>query len=306
MKSFLKYSIILVALLSVTLIAGEVFVRSLPNPYKTKEEFMSKHASEVETIILGSSHTYYGINPEYLDGVAFSLANVSQNYKYDCYLLLRYADSYRNLKMVIAPVSYFSFRDSPFEERGDDGSDNLVMNYHVYMGHSCNWHPKYKFEFCHMTIFRGKIMAYLRNEVRNCTELGWGTDFGLENKVEDAEEKTAEAAVKRHTRKDSQYLDYNLNYITNIIKFCEERSVRLVLVTTPKSHYYYDLVDNTDQQKEKFQLIEDLKSKYGVEYYNYEKDSRFVSDDFYDADHLSDVGATKFTKILNEDLKRKH
>jgi hypothetical protein len=65
-------------------------------------------------------------------------------------------------------------------------------------------------------------------------------------------------------------------------------------------------VDNTDQQKENFQLIEDLKSKYGVEYYNYEKDSRFVSDDFYDADHLSDVGATKFTKILNEDLKCKH
>jgi hypothetical protein len=306
MKSFLKYSIILVALLSVTLIAGEVFVRSLPNPYKTKEEFMSKHASEVETIILGSSHTYYGINPEYLDGMAFNLAYSSQDYKYDYYLLSRYADSYMNLKMVIVPVSYFSFFSTPFEEKGDDGSDNQVMNYHVYMGHPCNWNPKYNMELCHMTVFRGKIMAYLRNEVRNCTDLGWGTDYGLENKVENAERETAKAAAKRHTHKDSQYLDYNLNYITSIIKFCKERSVRLVLVTTPKSHYYYDLVDDTDQQKENSQLIEDLKSKYGVEYYNYQKDSRFVSDDFYDADHLSDVGATKFTKILNEDLKRKH
>jgi hypothetical protein len=305
MKSFLKYSIILVALLSVTLIAGEVFVRSLPNPYKTKEEFMSKHASDVEAIILGSSHTYYGINPEYLDGVAFSLANPSQNYEYDYYLLSRYADKYKNLKMVIAPVSYFSFRDSPFEERGDVNFDNRVMNYHVYMDEP-NWRPKYNFEFCYVTVFWGKIMAYLRNEVRNCTEFGFGTDYKLKDKIENVEKRTAKVAVNLSTYKDSRYLDYNLNYVTNIIKFCKERSIRLVFVTTPKSHYYYDLVDNTDQQKENSQLIEDLKSKYGVEYYNYEKDSRFVSDDFYDAHHLSDVGATKFTKILNEDLKRKH
>ena len=33
------------------------------------------------------------------------------------------------------------------------------------------------------------------------------------------------------------------------------------------------------------------------------KDSRFEADDFFDSNHLSEVGAIKFTKILNHDIE---
>jgi hypothetical protein len=303
MKCFLKYSVILVTLLLITLIIGELLVESLPNPFKTKNEYMLSHASDVNMLILGSSHTYYGINPEYLDCKSFNLANPTQIYKYDYYLLAHYAEKYKNLNTIIIPISYFSFFSTPHEKRDD--YSNYLMNYHIYMDYPCNnWAPKYNIEAYYPTIFQGKIISFLQGKVRNCSDLGFGTDFALKNKVKNAEVNTAISEVELHTRKDRQYLDYHLKYLIDIIQFCKKRSIKLVLITTPKSKFYYNLIDNTEQQKETYQIIEKLKNKYKLPYYNYLKDSRFVSDDFYDADHLSDVGAMKFTKILNEDLKK--
>jgi hypothetical protein len=37
-------------------------------------------------------------------------------------------------------------------------------------------------------------------------------------------------------------------------------------------------------------------------YVDYLKDHRFEANDFYDSNHLSDVGAIKFTKILDNDI----
>jgi lysophospholipase L1-like esterase len=80
------------------------------------------------------------------------------------------------------------------------------------------------------------------------------------------------------------------------------RSVLVLLVTTPTYHTYYDNLD-AGQLGEMYSIIDSLKQQYHLEYYDYLKDTRFVADDFWDGDHLSDLGAAKFTKILNEDIR---
>ena len=67
---------------------------------------MQKNAENVEIIILGSSHTFYGIRPDILSKRAFSLANVSQDIKHDKYLLEYWANRYHRLKAVIFPISF--------------------------------------------------------------------------------------------------------------------------------------------------------------------------------------------------------
>jgi hypothetical protein len=52
-----------------------------------------------------------------------------------------------------------------------------------------------------------------------------------------------------------------------------------------------------------YSTIEMIKNKYHLSYFNHFKDDRFVEDDFWDDDHLNDVGAEKFTRILNEEIK---
>ena len=51
------------------------------------------------------------------------------------------------------------------------------------------------------------------------------------------------------------------------------------------------------------ELTHKFQQEYNLPYFDYLKDTRFVADDFYDSDHLSDVGAIKFTKFLDKDIK---
>ena len=45
-----------------------------------------------------------------------------------------------------------------------------------------------------------------------------------------------------------------------------------------------------------------MTKEYNISYLDYMKDTRFNADDFHDSNHLSDVGATKFSKILKADI----
>ncbi len=56
--------------------AGEWAVRRyVPNPYRTKAERM-EHGPMPRSIVLGNSHSYYGVRPDMLPAPAVSLANV--------------------------------------------------------------------------------------------------------------------------------------------------------------------------------------------------------------------------------------
>ena len=77
----------------------EVYVESLPNIARDKHQWMLQHAEEVKTLVLGHSHTLYGIRPDMLGEGAFSLAQQSQTYRYDRYLLTHYP--LKELKTII-------------------------------------------------------------------------------------------------------------------------------------------------------------------------------------------------------------
>ena len=69
MKYFIKYITLFCIPVIIVIIAIEICDRRLPNTYKFKYEWMQQNANEVETLILGSSHSYYGIQPKYLKGI---------------------------------------------------------------------------------------------------------------------------------------------------------------------------------------------------------------------------------------------
>lgn len=93
-------------LLLLPLAMGEVYVRSLPNPSKHKHAYLLRHSRKVRVLILGSSHTYYGLCPERLGAHAFSAAQISQTLQYDDYLLHHYP--FDSLRTVVLPISDFT------------------------------------------------------------------------------------------------------------------------------------------------------------------------------------------------------
>jgi hypothetical protein len=87
-----------------------------------------------------------------------------------------------------------------------------------------------------------------------------------------------------------------------LAEFCRSHHVQLVLITTPCWHSYYDNL-NSEQLTKMYELTHKFIQENNLPYFDYLKDSRFKADDFYDSNHLSDVGAIKFTKILDKDIR---
>ena len=303
MKKFLKYGIFFVLPLIVASIPVEYMIRQVPNPYKYKYEWMQKNAEDVEILVFGSSHSFYGIRPEFFEGKAFSLANVSQGLRQDLFLLEYWADRYKKLKTVICPISFSSW----FGRGLEYGSESYRCRYYkIYM--DCDLYPDlslYNLELSDFRTAKGKIAKlFSSNEDPGYDEYGWGNTYKLSKKKMDKwnDGTEAEAAVKRHTVKSWDYIDMKYAQMKELAEFCKSRNIQLVLITTPCWYSYYDNL-NKEQLVKMYELTNRFKNEFDVPYFDYMKDPRFEADDFYDSNHLSEIGAKKFTKILNEDIK---
>ena len=303
MKKFLKFSLFFVLPILVVAIPVEYLLRQVPNPYKYKYEWMQKNAEDVEMLAFGSSHIFSAIRPEFFRDKAFNLANVSQRLKIDLFLLEYWADRYKKLKTVICPVSSFTWFDRGLET----GSESYRCRYYkLYM--DCDLFPDVffnNFELSDLRTAKGKMAKLLFPKTDpGYDEYGWGNTNKLseKNMVKWNDGTEAETAVKGHTFKNWDETNSNYEVMKEIANFCKNRNIQLVLITTPCWHSYYDHL-NGEQLAKMYELTHKIQQEYNIAYFDYLKDPRFEADDFYDSNHLSDVGAIKFSKILNEDIR---
>ncbi len=303
MKQFIKYIILFILPIVVIALPLEYMMRQVPNPYKYKYEWMELNARDVETVVLGSSHAFYGVRPEFLDGKAFNMANVSQDIAHDLYLLKYWGKDYSALKRVILPISYFTL----FANLKDGAEEYRCRYYKMYM--DSDDYPSISFdniELGNMKTARRKIKKMLKHDDNpGYDEYGWGNVYVLSQKdsVSWNDGSEAATAVARHDADNwGNYADDNCAMLRDMALYCKQRDVRFILVTTPCWHSYTSALDK-EQLKQMYQLICSLKKDFGVEYFDYLDDGRFVEEDFFDSNHLSDVGAAKFTRILNKDIQ---
>lgn len=303
MKKFLRYCALFVLPILIAAFPVEYLIRQVPNPYKYKYEWMQRNAEDVEVLIFGSSHTFYGIRPEFFDAKAFSLANVSQGNKQDLFLLKNWADRYRHLKTIIVPISFSSW----FGRGLEYGTESYRCRYYkIYM--DCDLYSDwslYNLELSDIRTAMGKVRKIIhKDDDPGYDKYGWGDTYKLagKNMAKWNDGTEAEAAVKRHTAKSWDYIETNYERMKEMAEFCKNHHIQLILITTPCWHSYYDNL-NKEQLSKMYELTHRFQKEFDVPYFDYLKDPRFKADDFYDSNHLSDIGAIKFTKILDKDIK---
>ena len=288
----------------------EYLVRNAPNEYRYKADWMEKNASRVETLILGTSHAFYGINPSYFGPNAFSLAASAQSLQYDEFLFFKYAPKCKSLKTVILPISYFTLFSGDME----DGSEWWrAINYKVYM--DCPYHSlfsKYNYFISNSEPFRAKLSKIIKgNTVIECDSLGFGYPF-YRKSTPVLDDASVAVWVKHHTAKDFSHVEKNKQLIRNIATYCKDNQIQFVLVTTPTWKKYYEQLD-TAQLEAMYGFINEMKDQFRASYYDHLRDSRFVPTDFTDCNHMSCDGAKKLSmflkyrivKIGNESEKQK-
>lgn len=278
----------------------EILARQAPNSYRYKKEWMDKNSQSVKILVLGSSHTFYGINPEYMKDKCFNLANLLQSFYYDDYLLRKYINKSSSLRYVILPVSAVSLYGKLEESEGW----YRIINYELYMG--CDDYKgisKYNFEISNFRNAVKKVGAYIRKKDKVlCNSLGFNINYSHNRKRTNWNDGLFVA--KRYFANAENWTNYkeNVGYLYDMASLCREKNIKLILITTPTMPSYYKNL-NHDQMDCNSTTIKDLKLKFkNVFYYDFLNDKRFKSDDFFNADHLSDVGALKFTLLLQDSI----
>lgn len=266
--------------------------------YRYKNDWLTAHAETVKVFVLGSSHTYAGIDPACFSLTAFNGAHMSQDLNYDEFIFRKFAPRMDSLQYLILPISYFT----PYWKLEQTQDRGRVKDYMLY--YDCPFHP-YELQYRLETYSGLRPIVALKSLLgkespRFYTDLGFLTKYSYQGREKDWKD-TGKAAAERHTDRtlDATLFADNLEHAGNIAALCEEKGVKLILLTTPTYQTYQEhLVP--EQHGNMHEFCQLLMSRYpNVEYLDLENDERFLEEDYYDADHLNERGARKLTGLLD-------
>jgi hypothetical protein len=306
MKKFITQIIYISLPLLIAAIGLEVWLRNIPNDYLAKKEYLDQHSAEIEILILGSSHSFYGLNPAFFDLKTFNASHISQSLNYDLAILKKYEARFKNLKNIILPISYFTL----FEKLDTEPDSWRIKNYHIYYGISTSKSIIYYSEVLsnQLNVNLTRLVSYylFKQSAITCTKLGWGINFNSK-KAQDLIE-TGKTASQRHSKNAIHSAKYQAIFSENqstldaILEWSKKRNIKILLLTPPAFESYRQNL-NPAQLNFCIETASKIASKYtNCMYLNLLSDANFKAQDFYDADHLSEIGAKKLSPLINSKI----
>lgn len=299
MKKILKKIIIFLLPIILLALVFEVLLRRIPNEYAYKRHYMEQHADSIETLFLGSSHAYLGINPAFISSNSFNAAISSQSIDYDLEILKKFAPQLTHLKHVVLPISYFTL----FTNLSEASESWRVKYYMLYFQLHSSKKPTDYTEILtgslELNIKRLILYYVLKRESVGCSALGWQIPFP---KMQDVAATGLEGA-KKHTNKNRALYETQKAVLNEIISIAKQKNATVLFYTPPAYPTYYNHLD-TAQLSLTLRTIDQLVSNNdNVYYHNFLRDSSFTIQDFYDGDHMNGPGAEILSKKMDTLLK---
>ncbi len=286
--------IIAVGIGIVTYVGNYYWHKRVPIIKKEKAE----HAPGPVSLVLGSSHTFYGINSALIADNCYNMAAISQTL-YEDYLVLREVSAKRKVEFVILPLSFFSNGSSLYNATFD-GEYMRIFDYeHAYGAHYPHT-PRYaKSRFVLYTELAKGMLAHSMkknsfemhgNHTEHCTS----TTFDISDSIKAFDRHLALASFT--TR--NPYLD-------SIIHVCTRRNIKLNIVVMPFTQGYNRQIAAKGAAFEPF--LASLKSLQ-LNNYKFLDCRNFITSNepifFRDADHLSPCGCDTFSRYLSRNILR--
>lgn len=264
---------------------------------------LGNQINDVEIANVGSSHGAYNFTYEELEERGFScfnFGNASQTYTYDLALLKEYGEYIDEDCILFIPVSYFSFNNETVNET--EAQALSIKYYHCLSPQNI---PDYDL-YTDIVTTRLPILSAGEDILKlfpnlNLSITAQAAEDGIN--VEEFADRARQRYDRHFEGKDEYFLPERIEELYAIIEYCREHDIVPVLITTPFSQYYTDLV--SEEFLQEFQdTVNKVASDTGVSYYDYSHDERFQSnlEYFSDSDHLNDAGSEYFMEILEEDV----
>lgn len=301
MKKLLTHiSLFLIPILLVWVFA-EVFYRTVPNNYTYKHEQISNNKDDIEVLVLGDSHTFFGINPEWLSKKAYNLANVSQTIYFDKLLLEKHINHLPKLKYLIVSVEYttLSQEDNTQEDIWRKYFYEAQMDLEVPL---IRWYNPKKYSLALTRNFNKTWKSFVeyrkKGTLIGSDENGWGNTYL--STVDSLEmQYLATVVAKKHEDGSTDFI-LNTQRLQQMIELCKNNNIKVLLVNMPVVSDYISFL--TTEKWEKIDSICNVleSENDNVTRLNLLKDKQFKLEDFQDADHLNAQGAKKCSLTLNQ------
>lgn len=305
MKKFL-FRILVILLPFILFFAWvEIKARQLPNSYAVKKQFLEKRLDSINILVLGSSHAFDDIDPEWFSCCGFNFANTSQGLFQDSQLCLKYSDRMPRLKAVIFTISYFTF-GFQMEDITEQWRDYFY--YHYYGIH----HPSldktdikywsyaalYTKSFLKDMIFNNIDYEYNFGDIK---ATGWQKILTIGNSNAINDESGEERAKFHASIFHRDYVSENIGCLEPVLKKLNDRNIQIIFIIPPVYKTYYKYVDTSIMAENK-RIISGLCKKFNAKQFDYFSDPRFTTEDFMNNDHMNWNGAKKFSLILDTDF----
>ena len=277
------------------LIIMEGLIRSIPNDYSYKKDYLDKYSDSVNVLLLGNSHTYYGIIPSLMQGKVFNASHSSQTLYCDKAIMEKYESNWKSLKYIVLSLDY----NSLVANSSKDIYKRARIGYNLYYGINVSTNLFDYFEFTNQSpvksVERIKNYYLLGNSEITCTPYG----FRYIPRKQRSLSSTGVKYAAQHTKTDFDAVQTNKQNLKSIIDFASKNNVNVLLYSAPAYKTYVKMIDSTQLSiiiEEGKQLSQEFTN---VKYVNFLNDTSFVEYDYFDANHLNKSGAIKLTKRIN-------
>lgn len=291
------------------LLAGsaESFIRLYPNAFSSKAAYIKNH-SEVEVLILGSSHSQQAINPEFLTVKASNLAYNGQDLAINTAMFYHYVEDLPFLRYLIVEMDYHTLE---FRQPKDYFRNAWYYQYHNLKLAELPLMQRYFMYPTAPKFFNHYLLEQFDRDlpVTKLNQWGFETnrfagDFEQRNYDVSAIATFIKSTPKRHLKISLENLNDSKQLINGMLNLCNKKDIRMVLVSTPM-YPTFERHKTVQKEQHRVHFIDSLlKAHPEVIYFNFENDHRFTVSDFRDEDHLNPTGAKKFTGFIDALLKR--
>ena len=293
MKLFLKRVGLFIICLLIAGYVVEKVLEQVPSVYYDKYDYIVSHLDDIKILALGHSHIADGVNMIALNDSGYNAAIPGRHIYYDMCIVEEFAPQMNNLKIVILPLGY-NFQYSKFHDVRQKTAMRKSFGY--------IWPEDNKFIPALDIIGGGETLWRLfknQNEMQSLDSLG---HQHLKKTDRPALWNRSEPRVPSNLKCDLKNRDTYIQYYKRIAKTCLKSKLRLIIITMPAWHEYYEKT-TPDGIADLYNIVDSIrKVNPDVDYYNMIDDRRFVTDDFFDASHLNEDGALKFTDILKNEI----
>jgi hypothetical protein len=283
-------------------------LRHISNNLTQKRARIEQQASSTRVLVLGASLTYQGVAPSEFDCKGLNLAGAAQSLFLDAEIVRRYVARMPQLRLVIEGVPYGAFE----LQLGDTTLNHLVYAYWHYLGTRLDGGVSYwdARTFSLVATLGQELVLYqiltgFRTDWADpMDEYGWApTKKGILNKPGPGELLAQWNINYMHSFMKVAHVPENVQAQEAMLTLLRQRHEDTVFIAPPIAPALVEKLDAARSERTRA-IIADLQRRFGVEYRNYTNDPRFDASDFFDRLHLSEAGARKFSRILNEEVVR--